>query len=1128
MSNPVVFSRRLSLALFAVAAFLISSPGHGQRPAEPRSEPTQAPRQSDAVGSVHETEPKVYHLFDKYGEPIVVPDFSFEKFEQLIRLERNLLPPPAPRYQFTDNILISGTAHENFVALEVTVPVRITAAKTPSKEPWVRIPLRLNQAIRAPRIQYEGPGEAPLATYTEVEGHIVWLRAGPGTDHTISLQAKVPLRRVGNESQLTLLAPLAGLRIALTIPETGLKASLGDAAPGMLTLQTAEKATALLLQSNGGEIHLSWRKEDKTPSVLESVGTITVQVDGGQLTCDAQLTVRSHGSPLESILIRLPPQMELISTDPGNSEMQLDTEGIGDDESESKVVRVHRKDGRETADFDVRLRAMRPHSQERAAAEPIQIAGFDVLGARIQSGHVDIEVRGDWDTEFITGDHVRPDAQFSDALRQRDVVARFKYTGQPFSLQVRVREKKSRVNVEPVYLVFLDANQAHLDATLTYRISGARAKILKLDMNGWQVDAVAPLELLSEPYSVDQAGHLIIPLATSSYPLPGEFELQIKAHQEISVDEPINFGLPRPLEENTPAAAALAILPADNIQLSLSSEEIQGLLNEPLPAEIELPTRQQLPLFFRETPSGEPPLFVANLLVRERTVTVSVKTLLRFTKRQIAVEQRLRYHIDYEPLSELRLEVPASLAENDTLHIEVNDQPLRLEVERLAGAEAETDVVVETLHEARLHLLEDQIGDCELKINYITSADYSSADNAATVVLPLIVPAKNAQTSLTQHALRLQTGEGLQVELLGDGWSRTSPDTVNGSLTEPTFELVDDKAEITAAVLVNRSPNQSATRLHRVWLQTWLTESVRRDRVVFQLTTNEEHVQLQLPPGVAADDVQVLVGGRSWNELTTRTAAAIEVQLENTGTAQDYTIELWYWFEARKAPLGRVAVGLPYVAGLDRAQRIFWQLVLPENEHLLWAPKGLTREYQWQRIEYHWGRQPNRGLRDLEQLLAASTQDSLPDGRNEYLFSTVGPLQSTEFHTTRRTTFVLPISGVILLAGLLLIYFPVLRHPAAVLIAGVSVLAVGCVFPEPTILAVQASLLGLILVLTARLLRWRLVGRRYRLAPAISGAAQAPDSNLSERSVTVQDGTSRLPTTVAPSPIRIPAGDPEP
>jgi hypothetical protein len=99
---------------------------------------------------------------------------------------------------------------------------------------------------------------------------------------------------------------------------------------------------------------------------------------------------------------------------------------------------------------------------------------------------------------------------------------------------------------------------------------------------------------------------------------------------------------------------------------------------------------------------------------------------------------------------------------------------------------------------------------------------------------------------------------------------------------------------------------------------------------------------------------------------------------------------------------------------------------------------------------------------------------------NQYLFSALGNVEHAEVRTAGRTWIVLWASGAALVAGLLLIYVPVSRHPATLLTAGMVLLATGLVAPEPTLLLAQAACLGLVLTLLAGMLE-RGVARRRRI-----------------------------------------------
>jgi hypothetical protein len=159
-------------------------------------------------------------------------------------------------------------------------------------------------------------------------------------------------------------------------------------------------------------------------------------------------------------------------------------------------------------------------------------------------------------------------------------------------------------------------------------------------------------------------------------------------------------------------------------------------------------------------------------------------------------------------------------------------------------------------------------------------------------------------------------------------------------------------------------------------------------------------------------------------------------------------------------------------------RREYWQLVLPANEHLIGDPSGFSGESTWGWQGYFWGRQPVLDQTQLESWVGVAPRTPLPERANQYLFSTFGTVSQAELRTAGRTWIVLWASGIALLAGLLLIHIPAVRHPAVLLALGVGLLAAGLVAPEPTLLFAQAAILGLVLTLTAGLLERGLGGRR--------------------------------------------------
>jgi hypothetical protein len=163
-------------------------------------------------------------------------------------------------------------------------------------------------------------------------------------------------------------------------------------------------------------------------------------------------------------------------------------------------------------------------------------------------------------------------------------------------------------------------------------------------------------------------------------------------------------------------------------------------------------------------------------------------------------------------------------------------------------------------------------------------------------------------------------------------------------------------------------------------------------------------------------------------------------------------------------------------------------------------------------------RDGNLSQRELEDWVEASQQEALPVDTQRYLFSSVGTMGPRMFITAKRSVVWLTVSGSALLLGLALIYFPVLRHSATLLILGVLLGLFGVLYPDVAILAAQASVLGVVLVLFARLLEWTITRRRYQRAVIRGAAFTQPEPQTGELSLRPGDGSSRV-GTAPPHPV---------
>jgi hypothetical protein len=90
------------------------------------------------------------------------------------------------------------------------------------------------------------------------------------------------------------------------------------------------------------------------------------------------------------------------------------------------------------------------------AADWLDLSGFEVLGAARQWGTLAAATTADRQILWGAIRGARQIDQLPESLRVQGLAGGFEYFAQPFSLQVRLNPRLTRINVEPEYLIFVD------------------------------------------------------------------------------------------------------------------------------------------------------------------------------------------------------------------------------------------------------------------------------------------------------------------------------------------------------------------------------------------------------------------------------------------------------------------------------------------------------------------------------------------------------------------------------------------------------------------------------------------------------------------------------------------------
>lgn len=1088
--------------------------------AQPAGPPAAAPVADAAADRLPgEREPAIYLSPDKNGKLQAVVGIKFEDLVRLFNIKNHLeqqeqLPP----YTIRD-IEINGTAQAERAELTATVSIALRDPK------WNRVPLRFGDAVLRDPPRYEGKGDHLVHFADDREGYVSWLRGDPNEIHKLTLRLLAPLSHVGGESRLKLSVPRAlNSRLRLTVPIDRAAARVADGGGDLQEPNQANRGkTELTVVGVGGEFMLAWRAPAAAPpvvpTVLEANGALLVRIDGRSVNTDARLSVRSTGGQFDTFRVRLPTEAEIVGAPQAGVTLTLlpdepRKKPPGKNEPPpGKLVEI-KLDRKTEGPVELRLVTERPYNVAEVG-ESLELAGFEVVGAVRQGGHIAVEVVGNWQVVWGARSGVEQIDELPEALRREDLTAGFEYYAQPCSLKARVVPQKTRISVDPEYVLLVGSQRVQLKARLKYKVRGAKVRALDVELPGWIVDDVGPANLVSADATLatDEAS-LSVPLIQ---PTSGDFELTLDAHREIaSGSDRLQLEIPRPMAEAT-AQAALVVVPADNVEVNPIGEALVGLVPQSLKPQMKLPERQQDPLLFRCETS--PALFVSGFRVHAKAVSVEAVGQADLGEQDIQVDERLIYQIAYEPVDKLTLQVPRTIG-IDKLQATMDGNRLSLAAVPDEG-EAEGGPAF-----ARVTLPAPRIGRCELRVSYTLPQERLLPATSVPLSLPMVMP---ADARLTYNQLVISSRPGLTVTLRKGPWSVDPqpryPAVQPGEIVLTSRTSAGDTPLIAPlAVTLKERQSEGSTIVERAWIQTWLGDSLRQERAVYRFTTSAPLLRIGLPEGAVLADLKVRLDAKNVTPEVDRDNL-LTIRLPQTLLAHEHLLQLEYHFAEREHSAEVKLAAAQFKPGVW-VRRLYWQLILPPQEHLLFSLGNCTREFSWvwDRFGYH--RQPTLEQPELEGWIGATPGDAPPAAANRYLFSSIGRQDDLQVCVVRRSLLVFGSSLALLLGGLLLIYLPAVRHPGVLFVAAIVLLCGAIIEPEAALLLAQGAGLGLSLVVLAAVLAYRVRRRQVRPAAVV---IRSPSSVL-DRSLTqsmARPGRSGPPPSTATARMPVQAATPE-
>jgi len=418
----------------------------------------------------------------------------------------------------------------------------------------------------------------------------------------------------------------------------------------------------------------------------------------------------------------------------------------------------------------------------------------------------------------------------------------------------------------------------------------------------------------------------------------------------------------------------------------------------------------------------------------------------------------------------LEFDVSARLTEGERLQLRAGDDVLPWVVIDEGADDVRKPARI------RVNLPQARLGEFELTATFPVALDRPASPASTAASIPLLIPIDG---ELIDNELRLVPDDEIVVQHVDEAWAATTAAADAGRRRITTYHAGAPRSEVAVGLRWEQSVRARELFVERAWIQTVQLGAARWERAVFRIATRAPFATVRLPAQAAMP--ATFVDGHRLDAVERGAGGTVIFNLPVT--ADDvHVIDLRYQVPATAADGPLVAPTIVEATSYGQAYR---QLVFPADT-VLWRASGeFAAEYEWQRRGLFWLRTPRMTQAQLEQWCGATAEPPLPEGANVYLFSTYGEASPLIDFTIRRSTLVLMSSAAVLAAALAFLYVAALRRPGTMLTVAVMVGGLGFAFPETVPVALQASMIGVVLAFIAMLIERNIARRQGRVARTI-------------------------------------------
>jgi hypothetical protein len=1055
--------------------------------------------------------PDAVYLLDQRGNRVLVPNFSFERWEQLERAIKggrtNVGGALAPVAILSSQLRIEvrdAWAEFRWKLRARLSPSRVANGADPSSREVLTYPLRMDNLFQLESLNVSGLDEGRC----ELSADGYRLRVPPSTvEREFEVEGRFVGRveSVGNASQLAVRLPIAATNVELVVQrpnQNGYVSGRGNEVLERLT--TDPTSTTFALQSNGGDFTIIWQDgaAGLEPGQLLDVTTnwtIEWTDPAGRPKASLQLALEDQLRELKSFDLRLPRDAVL---QPSSLEGQAwVAESIASSDDGLPQWRFRRTgDDAGPATGNVQLELQLSPQLDDQGVGRLVLDGFDVVGSSRHRGQINVRTALNYQLRWVHSAAVRAPE------RSEAQTFRFNYDSTPLGLALRLVADQRELRLQPKHVLTIGTRTAELETTLEGIVATNVSGTVEVVLPGWTLRRVSAEDEAKDiasyfEYEQDTVRLDLAALTGGERRETGRFAITIRAERALEQDtSAVQIPLPIVRQVRGDAGRLPSGMPPVFVSVAphlLSIVPEAGLQVIPDAKQIE---RDQLVALEKDRLSSEVPSGAQSVFRVPTTAATTFAGLIRPEQLRGAMEQTVSVRVDDERSSvnqQIELQIDEGLISGPQFIVRGGGELASAWSVKVNGRTVFHDVRKdESMNEVVLSIPGEQLarGRHALTLQWDGPPLGAVSSQWQGAVLPYALLRGEPTIPAVTKPLGLTTTDAWEARFnLGDERRISDEEDASTALLRRGTALeyrVADQDQNGAAVV------------DRVWLQTVVGRGQRRDRLILRTSAETQRLQLMLedwpaetPIRVIVDDVVVREGTYDQGPLRIELPPLSSERIEDDG----HLVEIWGWVaEPAGSSIWWQRVR-PRIGGLLGVRQFYWQLVLPPDQHVLWTPASLGQSMTWQWRTLSIQRQPTMDDRSLAEWIGCRLEPSVPWGAR-YLYATVST-SDLRAVCVSRTTLWLFVAIPMLLVAVLVIYADVLRRPWWWLVLGVMIAGAASVAPDSALLLGQWGIIAMLPLVLA-------VGLR-RLWEGPTATSLLPSARRGSRSDVVVPPASR-------------------